>query len=780
MKKCSNEICGWEWPDSVEICDVCGNQTFIDPASIISGKQETLPTCCANPDCSNLIIFNGATYCSECGSKLQSISWNAWEQKITPTSTAHFVETVLDPSRVVTWGLKFGFTEDEVERHLDVVVERLTNATRREVLAWMQTAVLSGGNDKEIQQLREDALLSARKSKISETYARRVLDELVPPVTHVSISSPAEQSADNRRSLIEGELQLSPDSREQEVIPISDYSSTDSGRNSAKSFYRHMLSGGTVTNNLVYLSSEKSAVKAGLIDRGEFLREVANKQGTFVLFADANKGWVLPNPSLVFRPRALATLFPDLTADQYNNFKQHIEPVAVTPAGKGRWKVVGRENGSAVGAVTEAITSQQQEAASDNLGTSFPISAADYLEKMRHFENVLRPDFQKGILVSDSTGKGELVLIRDSNQPDEKQPLFLIPRVTRFQTKQEFYAYYEKYYDCKKPSAGDIWIIDPATVGKFEGGWQLKKKGVLEVGEAPALREITSLRPQSHEPPRPKSQTYIPPTKPSQNKTKTKTWLVGAAILTLGLIFFVIVMWKLVSGPRGSLLPKNELMVRVEGGSFLMGRNDGEENERPQHKATVKSFYVDTYEVTREEYKKFIDTTNHRAPTGWVNGNYPPATGRWPVTGVDWYDAAAYAKWAGKRLPTEEEWELAAKGLDARKYPWGNDWNSGYSNAGNASQTLADVDKFKGASPYGAIGMVGNAWEWTATKLVAYPGGRIPPQELGDGKVDLRVIRGGSWQSDRSSATTTYRWGWPASGGKDYNNTGFRCVKDAE
>jgi hypothetical protein len=109
----------------------------------------------------------------------------------------------------------------------------------------------------------------------------------------------------------------------------------------------------------------------------------------------------------------------------------------------------------------------------------FPVSAVDYLGKMNRFANVVRPDFQNGILVNDPDGTGELVLIRDSR--DETQPLFVVPRATQFQTKQDFYTYYQKYYDCVRPSAGDVWIIGPAVVEKVAGGWQLREKGMLEV-----------------------------------------------------------------------------------------------------------------------------------------------------------------------------------------------------------------------------------------------------------------------------------------------------------
>jgi hypothetical protein len=111
----------------------------------------------------------------------------------------------------------------------------------------------------------------------------------------------------------------------------------------------------------------------------------------------------------------------------------------------------------------------------------FPVSAVDYLDKMMRFVNVVKPDFQNGILVNDPDGTGELVVIRDSRQLDDNRPLFLVPRHPQFQTKQDFYTYYEKYYECAKPSAGDVWIIGPAVVEKVSGGWELREKGLLEI-----------------------------------------------------------------------------------------------------------------------------------------------------------------------------------------------------------------------------------------------------------------------------------------------------------
>jgi len=109
----------------------------------------------------------------------------------------------------------------------------------------------------------------------------------------------------------------------------------------------------------------------------------------------------------------------------------------------------------------------------------FPVSAVNYLDKMNRFGNVVKPDFQNGILVNAPDGDGEFVLIRDSR--DDTQPLFVIPRATQFHTKQDFYTYYQKYYDCLRPTAGDVWIIGPAVVEKVTGGWQLREKGMLEV-----------------------------------------------------------------------------------------------------------------------------------------------------------------------------------------------------------------------------------------------------------------------------------------------------------
>jgi formylglycine-generating enzyme required for sulfatase activity len=222
-------------------------------------------------------------------------------------------------------------------------------------------------------------------------------------------------------------------------------------------------------------------------------------------------------------------------------------------------------------------------------------------------------------------------------------------------------------------------------------------------------------------------------------------------------------------------------MVYVPGGEFLMGSDAGTEYERPRHKTAVGPFFVDVHEVTCAEYAKFVEATGRQAPPGWPDGGPPPGHSRRPVTGVSWEDAAAYAAWAGKRLPTEEEWELAARGDDGRRYPWGEEWKPGAANAHDAAaEGVSDVGSHPaGASPWGALDMVGNAWEWTASAAVAYPGGVVPPAPHDFG--ELKVLRGGYYASPAGEATTTFRKPWPARRTHPvitYENAGLRCVSD--
>src|ERR1043165_7260748 len=138
------------------------------------------------------------------------------------------------------------------------------------------------------------------------------------------------------------------------------------------------------------------------------------------------------------------------------------------------------------------------------------------------------------------------------------------------------------------------------------------------------------------------------------------------------------------------------------GGEFLMGSNGGDQFENPAHRITVKAFYMDITEVTCEAYDQFVKATGNKRPVSWINGTYPPGYARRPVTGVDWYDANSYAQWVGKRLPTEEEWEFAARGTDARKYAWGNEWRANSANTEESSPgQVVDVGSYpEGKSPF--------------------------------------------------------------------------------
>jgi formylglycine-generating enzyme required for sulfatase activity len=212
-------------------------------------------------------------------------------------------------------------------------------------------------------------------------------------------------------------------------------------------------------------------------------------------------------------------------------------------------------------------------------------------------------------------------------------------------------------------------------------------------------------------------------------------------------------------------------MVYVSGGDFIMG-SGADAYERPTHETSVEPFFIDTYEVTCGEYAKFTSATGYATPPPWGGKTCPAGWERLPVTGVNWYDAEAYAAWAGKRLPSEAEWEFAARGNDGRRYPWGDEWESAASNVNGKAGQLAEVGTYRSPSPFGAYDMSGNAWEWTATDFAAYPGGSLTKPPTG------KVIRGGCYASSPSQATTTYRGVWRPREEKTYDQTGFRCVMD--
>ena len=214
-------------------------------------------------------------------------------------------------------------------------------------------------------------------------------------------------------------------------------------------------------------------------------------------------------------------------------------------------------------------------------------------------------------------------------------------------------------------------------------------------------------------------------------------------------------------------------MVYVPGGDFLMGSDDGEVLSRPAHFVSVRPFFIDRTEVTNEQYRNFVEATGYDPPPTWKDGAIPPGDEALPVTAVTWYDAAAYAAWAGKRLPTEPEWEFAARGAEGRKYPWGNDWDATLANVENRTNGLMRVGE-TAASPLGINEMAGNAWEWTANDARPYPGGKEFPWS----RLKLKIIRGGNWKSSNETAASTFRGYYGASGEKDYSSTSFRCVKD--
>ena len=201
-------------------------------------------------------------------------------------------------------------------------------------------------------------------------------------------------------------------------------------------------------------------------------------------------------------------------------------------------------------------------------------------------------------------------------------------------------------------------------------------------------------------------------------------------------------------------------LIRIDGGSFLMGRNSGPRQETPAHAVTVQQFSMDRTEVSNTEYAEFVRDTNHAAPAHWGGTKPPFGQELWPVVNVSFEDANAFAAWRSKRdgvnyrLPTEEEWEFAARnGERGDLYPWGPEWKNGAAVLKEA--TPAPVgSRESGKNRWGVFDLIGNVWEWTSSKVSVYPGNNV---EVPQSMKDWITIRGGCYVSDpgKSDAPVT-------------------------
>ncbi len=215
-------------------------------------------------------------------------------------------------------------------------------------------------------------------------------------------------------------------------------------------------------------------------------------------------------------------------------------------------------------------------------------------------------------------------------------------------------------------------------------------------------------------------------------------------------------------------------MVYIAGGDFMMGEDNDPTTDMasPAHKVTVQPFYMDRTEVTNSAYAEFVKAMKYPAPSGWTNNNFPKGLDKFPVVNVSWDDANAFAKWAGKRLPTEAEWEFAARSNDGRIYPWGMKWveNAANTQENSKNKPVEVGTLIIGASPFGIQDMAGNVREWTLSDVLSY---RDPDINFGSGK----IIRGGDFSLTQDRAKATYR-GYDQPESKR-ESLGFRLVKDA-
>lgn len=264
----------------------------------------------------------------------------------------------------------------------------------------------------------------------------------------------------------------------------------------------------------------------------------------------------------------------------------------------------------------------------------------------------------------------------------------------------------------------------------------------------------------------------------------------------------IFTLFSFVGAVDAQIISKNfrpsEAMVLIPEGSFTMGSNTGPDDEKPEHTIFVKAFFLDILPVSNADFAHFLnrqglqnqqgetfyddqdsDARIHRRDSRWQADT---AYASHPVNEVSWVGARDYCAWLKKRLPTEAEWEKAARGTDGRKYPWGNSApNSKLALFGAPYNSSAPVNAFPdGASPYGILDMAGNQWEWVSSAYQPYP------YKFDDGRENqsagpIRSTRGGGHDSNAQEISTTQRGKYlsrnPRAG---HHNIGFRCASTKE
>jgi formylglycine-generating enzyme required for sulfatase activity len=302
---------------------------------------------------------------------------------------------------------------------------------------------------------------------------------------------------------------------------------------------------------------------------------------------------------------------------------------------------------------------------------------------------------------------------------------------------------------------------------------------------------------------------------PGRSKNLLTSLLIIASVLSPFTFLRGSAFSQVLIGKRTSATPKN--MVLIHGGTFWMGTDSSAitdlltkfnvrraeifADEVPRHSVKIGAFYLDKHEVTKKEFKKFIDKhpqwKKANIPANMHNGNYlqdwegdnfPKGKGDYPVVNVSWYGAVAYCQSLGKRLPTEAEWEFAARGgLDNKAFPWGDEpvdkARANYSASGFGAAIKVGSYRPNG---YGLYDMAGNVWEYLADEWAKYPASSetaIDPVaggdlfDRGDSYLSVntrRVIRGGSWGGSPINLRVTYRDSHPVDGAG--NHVGFRCA----